>query len=403
MNPWKRTFTIAEGEFQFVWKRAGTIVFDSRLSGDILTVSMLFSSHEQPLCLRAEAHAGQRAEIVCYPYRIELYIDGVLCDEEWPFGDALADIADEKQENVTLILSEPDTPIELPAFCGTITQAEGWRPGGGVFAGDCMPYTSGNRYHVLYLKDRHHHRSKWGKGAHQWEHISTEDLLHWDIHPMAVPIDDPAEGSICTGSWIREGNTHYLYYTVRTSDGSPAPIRRSVSEDGYHFRKDPDFHFILSDRYTGASARDPKVVKAEDGSIHMFVTTTDRTVGRGCLVHLISHDGEIFREMGNIYTSPDENEPECSDYFFFHGRYYLIFSHHGRGEYRVSDQPFSDWKTPAEPMIPCSSVPKCAVFHDRVLFTGFRGIDGYAGTLTFMEAGQKENGELFFFVPKETK
>ena len=63
----------------------------------------------------------------------------------------------------------------------------------------------------------------------------------------------------------------------------------------------------------------------------MFVTTTDLKAGRGCLAHLVSSDGDDWREVGNIYESPDEREPECSDYFEFGGKYYLIYSLGGRG------------------------------------------------------------------------
>lgn len=264
----------------------------------------------------------------------------------------------------------------------------------GIGVADATPARD-ERYHVLWLKDRHHHRSKWGLGAHQWEHISTADLVHWDIHPMAVPITRPEEGSICTGSWMRVGDTHYLYYTVRMADGSPAPIRRSVSRDGFHFTKDEDFGFTLSGRYHRPSARDPKLVRAEDGW-HMFVTTSDLTLGRGALAHLRSTDGEHWEELDSIYVSPDDNQPECPDYFAFGGRYYLVFSHHGRAHYRYSDKPFSDWQTPADPIIPCGSVPKAAIWRGRLIFTGFSSMGGYAGTMTFLEAHAGESGELTF-------
>ena len=69
-------------------------------------------------------------------------------------------------------------------------------------------------------------------------------------------------------------DTHYLFYTVRMADNSSAPIRRSVSKDGYHFDKDNDFSIILSKKYNGESARDPKVISADDGLYHMFLTTS---------------------------------------------------------------------------------------------------------------------------------
>ena len=393
---WKLDFCVAESGClaHFVTedeRDALTIVHEDGL----LTSRFFYRHTETPLSVSCQAEKGSKISIVFRPYRIELYADGVLSDEEWPFGEPLFPSAVPKVLCFPWNESPAPAPEDEPTITGSFTGAEGWCPGNGVSVGDCMPYADGERYHVLYLKDRHHHAAKWGKGAHQWSHLSTADLIHWEIHPLAVGIDDPGEGSICTGSWIKDGGKHFLYYSIRSVDGSPAPLRRSVSEDGYHFRKDPDFHFVLSERYRGDRARDPKVIRGEDGLLHMFVTTTDKTVGKGCLVHLISEDGERFREIGNIYTSPDESEPECSDYFERNGVYYLIISHRGIGEYLLSDAPFSGFEKPTDNRIPCSSVPKCAIWNGRILFAGFRG-EQYAGVLTFKEAFQNADGTLSF-------
>ena len=397
-------------------------------------------AHEEPLTLCAHGvRPGAAAALLIHPWRIELWADGRLCDEEWPDGPlALDDVPAPRLISAGLVPTcdpaaddRANLPLRAPDFstdCGISANdaperiigrllskngenpAEGWKPfDPGVFAGDCMPYSDtdpdgAERYHVLYLKDRRHHRSKWHKGAHQWAHMSTRDFKNWDLHPLAVSIDDPSEGSICTGSWLKTADgTHYLYYTVRQIDNSPAPILRSVSEDGYRFRRDPEFRIELSDRYHGPSARDPKIVRskdrAEDGCFHMFVTTslmTGELAGRGCLAHLISRDGKTWEETEPIYISPDGDQPECSDYFALNGWYYLIFSHRGRGQYRISEKPFSDWRTPEDPDIPCESVPKMALWNGRILFTGFRRIEGYAGTLTFTEAWQNPDGSLRF-------
>ena len=392
------TFTLSEEEIQlrFCDRNDGKTVFQALLKDNFLNLEFMFSVKDRPLCMSAAASAGDTAKIVYRPYRIELYINGILLDEEWQFGDALFTDAVREVENVTLL--EGDAPAEAvpPAFIDTFTDAEGWMPGDGVFAGDCMPYSDGERYHVLYLKDRHHHGSKWGLGAHQWSHISTKDFKSWDVHPMAVPIDNPLEGSICTGSWIHENGKYYLYYSVRSVDGTSAPIRRSVSHDGYHYEKDRDFGFYLSDNYCGQRARDPKAVKDAEGNLHLFVTTTDMRINKGCLAHLVSEDRKNFREIGNIYVSSDESEPECPDYFSLNGKYYIILSHHGKGRYFISDDPFTGWTAPENNEIPCHGVPKCAVWQGKIVFTGFKPIGGYAGTLTFREALQNGDGTLTF-------
>ena len=416
-----------------------------------LSVRLRSDYADAPLSLTAEGiRWGEEAALLIHPWRIELWAGGCLADEEWPCGRLYAfEIPAEELEAAGFsVLDDPeagdDANLALraadyatdcgisanesaPAVIGTLTggaeegtagiagpasgcvkrgnPAEGWKPADpGVFAGDCMPYTDVDpdgreRYHVLYLKDRRHHCSKWHRGAHQWAHMSTTDFSDWQLHPLSVSIDDPAEGSICTGSWLKtDEGVHYLYYTVRPIDDSPAPLMRSVSEDGYHYRRDPGFRIELSPRYHGNSARDPKIVRAEDG-YHMFVTTslmTGEDAGKGCLAHLTSPDGVSWTEGGPIYIAPDGDQPECSDYFVKDGWHYLIFSHHGSGQYRFSREPFSGWQCPEDPSIPCESVPKMALFHGRIIFTGFHRIEGYAGTLTFSEAWQNPDGTLRF-------
>ena len=367
--------------------------FDGEMSFDVQ-----YDYERRPLRLTARVKEGDTVEVILLPHRIELYVCGVLTDEEWPKGERLFALGDVINATVCVIAEEYDEPnAEQPSVISVFENAEGWYPGNGVFVGDCMPYRRGEEYHVLYLKDRHHHGSKWGLGAHQWEHISTKDFRKWQIHPMAVPITDASEGSICTGSWIKYGDKEYLYYTVRMGRGIPAPIRRSVSRDGYHFEKDNEFGFTVSEKYHAASARDPKVVKGEDGVFHMFLTTSLAEDGKGCLAHYVSNDMESWKETERpIYVAPGKDQPECPDYFKYNGKYYLIFSLRGRAHYMISDKPFEGFSMPGDPIIPCSSVPKGAEWNGRLIFTGFRGIGGYGGAMTFKAASSKENGELVF-------
>lgn len=377
------------------------VALEACMDEDSISVRMAYSVHEQPLLLKGYARSGDIVRLNVCPHRIELYINDILADEEWPWGDCLAENAVITEQHTAIKEVPYIEPEAQPDILGSFTDAQGWRPGGGVFVGDCMPYSYDGRYHVLYLKDRRHHKSKWGLGAHQWEHISSPDLIHWDIHPMAVAITDPMEGSICTGSWIFENGRHLLYYTVRKSDRSAATIQRSVSLDGWHFEKDPNFHFTLSEAYDRTSARDPKVIRGEDGLLHMLITTSQSATGLGALAHLVSHDGDVWRELEPIYVAPDGDQPECPDYFSFKGKYYLVFSHHGAAQYRISNQPFSGWQSPPDPSIPCEGVPKAAIWNGRIIFTGFLRMNGYAGTLAFMEAVPGKDGMLSFFPVSE--
>ena len=352
----------------------------------------------EPLVMNGKFSEGNAVRIVLMSYRTELWINGKLADEQWPAGNCLFCQSDSINSDINVTIQEyRPCPAEKPSVVGTFTNAHGWKPEENVFVGDCMPYTCEGRYHVLYLKDRHHHSSKWGLGAHQWEHISTEDFHTWNIHPMAVDISDKSEGSICTGSHITHNGIHYLYYTIRMSDKSPAPICRSISEDGYHFRKDKNFSFALSEKYDGVNARDPKLILDGNGMYHMILTTRLIRENKGCLAHLVSDDLVNWTELEEpLYISDDDTEPECPDYIVYNGYYYLVYSLHGKAYYLYSQNPFSGWKVPANPAVPCSSVPKGAVWDDKIVFTGFERINAYAGTMTFKSATNNENGELVF-------
>lgn len=365
----------------------GRTALSATLDNGTLSVCVYTDFREEPLRLTAPHSEHTAVRLRVYPYRLELYADERLCDEEWPIGSFLMENATWSTPVIVRAFDEEKAP--LPAVLGTFRNAEGWQPEENVFVGDCMPYSDGKRFHVIYLKDRHHHKSKWGYGAHQWAHISTDDFDSWQIHPLVVEIEAPWEGSICTGSHIEYAGKHYLYYTVRTCDGSPAPIMRSVSDDGYHYVKDTDFRFTLSERYCRVSARDPKVICGADGKLHMFLTTSLVSENKGCLAHLTSANGEVWTEEKEpIYIAPDEYQPECPDYFEHGGFYYLVFSRHGIGEYRYSDKPFSDWQMPKQPSIPCKTVPKMAKWGDKVVFVGFEGGEPgkyiYAGHMTFL-------------------
>ena len=416
------SFTVRNSGLLFCYTAEEKPLFSAELVDGMLAVSWFFSYDPELLVLRAACVPGDRIVLRKESARIALFVNDALQDEEWPYGTFAAEkaVLKEKQEGLVLAFLSP-APEEMdtdPSCGGSFQGIRGWMPGNGVFAGDCMPFVYEDRFHLLYLYDRHHHRSKWGKGAHQWAHLSSPDLLHFDRHPMAVRITEPEEASICTGSWIFLNGRHYLYYTVRTMDGSPAPVRRSVSDDGIRFEKDPAFSFSLSERYTAASARDPKLVQAPDGSVHMLVTTRLKSSGLGCLVHLTSADGEHFTECGELLVSENEDEPECADHFYYGGYWYLVYSLRLKAHYLVSRSPFTGFCCPGEaaaadpedtvidapsrgPVIPCSSVPKAAVFRGRLLFTGFHGIDGYAGSVRLMEAFPEEDGTLRFAEPPE--
>ena len=371
-----------------------------------VTVTLAYDFRDRPLTLTAAANPGDAVSLTVRPHRIELRVNGVLLDEEWPCGslDVTPDTPVTGGFPMTVREIAPECPADLPFVTRAgIRTADIRLPG--VNIGDCIPFSddtsvSDGRYHLFYLYDRHHHGSKWGLGAHQWAHVSTADFVTWDEHPMAVAVTEPWEGSICTGSVVRAGDKFYAWYAVRMSDGSPARMTCAVSEDNAHFVKSGKY-FTLPAAYEPSSARDPKVVEL-DGKFHMFVTTTRLATGSGCLAHLVSDTADFaqFEDCGAILEWEDGNQPECPDWFAMGGYYYLIYSIGGYARYLYSTSPFDGWIKPEDDRIPCGRVPKAACLGDRRIFAGFVTDRGYAGDVIFADTVQNGDGTLAF-VPVE--
>ncbi len=363
---------------------------------------------------------------------LELFVDGVLLDEEWPVG-AVA-----HAHGQPLLLGKEDaveafalwdralSDEESAAFSGgtnAIAQRERemlgperpvsqyWRPRGlNTRVGDCMPFFYEGRFHLFYLIDRHGHGSKWGLGAHQWAHVSSADLVQWAHHPLAIPITDQTEGSICTGSAFAHDGVIYGFYAVRTSDGSPARLTTSRSNDGIHFEKS-DWSTVLTAPYSGPPARDPVVFRDPATNLfHMLVTTelTEASVSRrsGCLAHLTSRDLREWEQQKPYLIPGFADQPECSDWFEWNGWHYLIFSNNGVARYRLSRAPHGPWLKPKFDVFdgPQARVLKTAPFTgNRRLGAAFLTLasSGYAGHLVMREIIQHSDGTLGTAFPKE--
>ena len=353
--------------------------------------------------------------------RLELFIDGVLVDEEWPIGDILpANPIDPQKTKLNALQLHAralsDAEIESAANCTTPLEArktkilgeerpvsQFWRPrGDSVFVGDCMPFFHDGRYHLYYLWDRRHHKSKWGLGAHQWAHISTADFKNWQIHPMAVSITEEEEGSICTGATFFHENVYYGFYSVRKAIDTPTPrLQVITSKDGIHFDKKIPLR-LLEAPYADRSTRDPFVFQdPETGLFHMLVTTSlkDAPIAarNGCLAHLTSKDLLNWEQQPPFIVPGYPNEPECPEWFEWNGWYYLVFSNNAQTRYRMARSPLGPWQRPIVDTLDCASVHvmKSAPYHNnRRIGAGFVGAGGYAGHVVFREYIQQPDGSL---------
>lgn len=406
----------------------------------MLVATLATEARDQPLTLMVPlsvlGSVTDHALVLRYAgHRLELWIDGVLADEEWPLGALRAavgpmQVGGELRDHVLQVawwdrvLSEEEISL-LPGGRGGRAEREArilgpdlpfgqfWLPRGyNVHVGDCMPFFHAGRFHLFYLLDRRNHASMWGVGGHQWAHVSSTDLVTWAHHPLALRITAECAGSICTGSVFFHAGVFHAFHSVRRADGTASPLCMATSPDGIHFTPHPPFAYLTAP-YQPQPARDPVVFRDEStGLFHLLATTSlvdapspDRG---GCLAHLVSPDLKQWEQLAPFLVPEYPGEPECPDYFFWRGWYYLIFSHEGFAHYRMSRQALGPWHKPARDMFdgPEMRVMKTAAFTgDRRMGAGFvpraRGV--YAGRVIFRELIQHADGTLGTQWPAELK
>ncbi|MCY2928482.1 MAG: hypothetical protein NTV86_03135 [Planctomycetota bacterium] len=138
--------------------------------------------------------------------RWTMYVDGELLDNDFPFGYPQWSARNTWKLDAQYVKA---AALHLPGIEPERTAAQTPAPGPGIqywlprghnnWVGDVATIFHKGRYHVFYLYDRRHHNSKFGRGAHYFEHISTSDFLTWTEHEAATPLEEQWE---CIGTGV---------------------------------------------------------------------------------------------------------------------------------------------------------------------------------------------------------
>ncbi len=153
--------------------------------------------------------------------RWTMYVDGEALDNDFPFG-----YPQWAEKNTWRLDSgyAKNASLYLPAIAPAKKQVstsvpapvQYWTPRGhNSWVGDVVTFFHQGRYHLFYLYDRRHHQSKFGKGAHYFEHLSTVDFKTWTEHEAATPIEEQWE-CIGTGTPFVFKNRFCISYGLHT-------------------------------------------------------------------------------------------------------------------------------------------------------------------------------------------
>lgn len=295
------------------------------------------------------------------------------------------------------------------------------KPKGNLFVGDCMPFYHQGTFYNYWLLDSAHHASLNGLGGHQWVLSTTQDLKTWKQYPVVLGINEPWEKSICTGSVVFYKNQFYAFYATRLIDAdgkTNEQLSYAVSPDGIHFEKQkPNPFYTSAPGYSKRDFRDPKVfVDQQTGDFHLFVSSwQENPVMRhrgGSLVHLISKDLKDWKVLDPVLTG-QSSVPECPDYFFWKGWYYLVYGDGGDTYYVKSKNALGPWEEPRFQTLNESwtNVVKTASFkNDRRIASAWipsrhdnkdENGEVFGGNLIFREVIQAADGTLQTKFPEE--
>jgi hypothetical protein len=359
---------------------------------------------------------------------VELYVDGVLIDEEWPHGAlyqfcspfligagysddgrqtggftgeidhvALWDRALSREEIIALSGGAEQVARRDLEILGKPQQSiQYWKPRGKAYAGDCMVTCKDGEFHVFYLYDRLHHEAKWGLGAHQYGHFSSRDLKRWTHHPLAVPLEQQWECAMGTGNVIynEKDRRWYAFYTdcgsrIQFFDKPQrgAWLFRAVSDDGIHFHK--DF----------------KPVQPGFDSDIFFVPETGlfHLIAEGGRTHVQSADLQAWTRVADseFRKTAERNNLSviCPDTLAWNGWYYFTA---GSSHIYKSRKPLGPWEEIPKNIFDGLFFSKMHAFKDgRALAAGWVANPGWGGNIVVRELVQTPEGELGLkFVPE---
>lgn len=291
--------------------------------------------------------------------------------------------------------------------------------GTNLFVGDCIPFYHDGTYYLYWLLDSAHHSALNGLGGHQWALSTTKDLKHWTHYPIVIGIDEDWEKSICTGSVAYFKNKYYAFYATRllSKDGKVEQLSYAISNDGIHFKKQkPNPFYKSAPGYSTRDFRDPKVLVDSSGAFHLFVSSKKNNPALqgmdGALVHVASKDLKNWEVKGPLLTG-QSSVPECPDYFYWNGWYYLIYGDRGDTFYVKSQSRYGPWQQPQYQTLKeeWSNVVKTGEFiNGRRIAAAWipsrrdnkdNGNEIFGGSAVFREVVQEEDGTLSTKFPPE--
>lgn len=355
--------------------------------------------------------------------RWTMYVDGILMDNDFALGypDVKGRIAWSKDPDAVREASlwipgleaVHDTAIESHDALDALSSKEiqYWTPPyHNAWVGDVAAIWYNGRYHLFYLFDRRGHASKFGKGGHYFEHLSTADFKSWTEHEASTPIEEQWE-TFGTGTPFIWKDSLYLSYGLHTTRIHPRE-ETSLPEQWDYFNRNGRTGFFNFDDPAG---------KVPDGTTWSVCTDglsrfeKSRKIAHPCENPSIFTDNEGNLKMLANYGAKgtwrsdridggwecqDPDFPpggDCTFPFSWGGYDYIVggfTSLWGRPSGR-QDLQWKDMVASGEDFYNGISVPSVTVLEDgRCIMAGWLRMRNWGGALIIYELVHLQDGAL---------
>ncbi len=227
--------------------------------------------------------------------------------------------------------------------------------------GDPIPYYWQGKYNALYLPNQQ-----------PWEHIATEDLVHWQVLPSAIPIVGG------TGSVIANpgGGLRVYCSFVKYSDGGVfegTVVRQGTSTDGlqWSWANSVDDSIapdgVIYKNSAQNAWRDPYVFfNSAEQKWWMLMCSDPVDTSSGLCGLLTSNDALTWESELPLAGT---KWGECPDLFQIEGKWYLISGSMATSYYGIADQPRGPFTYPIHQYIDSPGV-----YAGKRMFDGQRHI-----------------------------
>lgn len=284
-----------------------------------------------------------------------------------------------------------------------------------TWAGDVVNFYKNGTYHIIYFRDRHHHTSRWGGGAHTMHQIATKDFKTWVEHEEIIKLDEQRK-TVGTGTMFYHKGKYYFTHGWHTSRMVPvAKTSRSLFEDPYLKENIESITYeeiyknnlypsgatyLVSDDGINFKTSNIQFHISENPSV--FVNKDNKLVlyagygSDGCW--LADDINGPWKKVGNLKMESGNMNPttECPSMFEQNGYKYLIAGRTGFWMTNKNSDEFYDSAIKGYDIYDGLFVPMATIDDkNRIIYTGWLNGYGWGSLMIHRELFQGDNGRLY--------